>query len=73
MIDAEHLGQGGIKLPVYIEELISEVVISPYAESWVEPLVKDLACRLGYKFAVTLSDAARPLPSYLLHSDIGAA
>lgn len=66
VIDGEQRGLTGIKVPVYIDDLISNVVISPYAESWAEPLVKNLACRLGYKFDVVRSDAARPPPSSLL-------
>jgi hypothetical protein len=63
VIDPGQRGQPGVKIPVNLDDLIGKVVISPYAEPWVAPLVKALASRLGYKFEVLLSEAAGPSPA----------
>ena len=69
VIDEAQQGKPGVKLPVYLDDLIGRVVISPDAESWIAPLVKALASRLGYKFEVVPSEAAGPLPAATLHVD----
>jgi hypothetical protein len=60
--DTNVRGQPGLKIPVDVDELISSVVISPYAEPWVEPVVKTLVQRLGYNFNLIQSEAAGPPP-----------
>ncbi len=67
VIDKTQAGQPGVKIPVNLDELIGRVVISPYAEPWIAPLVKTLASRLGYKFEVVLSEAAGPPAAASLH------
>jgi hypothetical protein len=66
--DEAHQGEAGIKIPVNLDDLIGRIVISPYAERWVAPLVKDLASQLGYKFEVASSEAAGSPPADLLNA-----
>jgi len=70
--DGTQFGKPGVAIPIYVSELIDTVVISPYAETWIERLVKSVACRLGYKFDVVPSEAARDIPSTKLLPDPGA-
>jgi hypothetical protein len=64
--DSAQSGEHGVSIPIYVDELVSKVIISPYAEPWSEALIKSLAWRLGFKFEVVVSEAAAPLPSTLL-------
>jgi len=47
--------QNGLKLPVGIGSLISEVVISPEAPSWIKDLVERILKRYDFSFGVRQS------------------
>ena len=66
VIDEANRGLVGVNIPVNLDDLIGRVVISPYAEPWIAPLVKALASRLGYKFEVVPSEASAPSPATML-------
>jgi hypothetical protein len=47
--DATYAGEPGLKVPICVHDLIDKIVISPYADGWIEPLIKTTVSRLGYK------------------------
>lgn len=57
-----HFGCSGLLIPVDVNVLVEKIVISPRAEKWFLPLVKNVVGRLGYVIEVVPSEGSAPLP-----------
>jgi hypothetical protein len=59
----EYSGHRGLSIPVNVSVLIESIVVSPRAESWLLPLVKNLVIKLGHEIEVRPSEGSAPLPT----------
>ena len=49
----------GLYVPVNLQALITDIVVSPLAPAWFAPLVQNVLDRYGFSFTITPSLSAR--------------